>query len=271
MTGPSDGLRISWQHNTLSISGQGIPGSPIEINYLEAFCRPGSQDRDWSETTIPHRTQLLSAGDDGHRLHLASTLADGVVVSHTITAGTDEVDFRLAAHNPTTDRSQAHWAQPCIRVGGFTGLGTPQPSYEYIRNCFIFLADALTRMPTPGWATEARYTPGQVWSPAGVPRTDVNPRPLNPLTPSNGLIGCFSQDGALILATAWEPYQELFQGVLHCIHSDFRIGGLEPGERKEIRGKIYIVPSDVNALLDRYRRDFPEQTAIHPQTSPTPV
>ena len=28
------------------------------------------------------------------------------------------------------------------------------------------------------------------------------------------------------LATAWEPYQELFQGVIVCMHSDFRIGGL---------------------------------------------
>ena len=31
------------------------------------------------------------------------------------------------------------------------------------------------------------------------------------------------------MATAWEPYQELFQGVIVCLHSDFRIGGLEAG------------------------------------------
>ena len=271
MTDATHGLRISWQNNTLSITGQGIPGSSIDINYLEAFCRPASHARDWSETTVPHRTQLLAADDDGRRLHLASILADGVVVSHTITAGADEVDFQLTAHNPTTHPSEAHWAQPCIRVGGFTGLGTPQPSYDYIRNCFIFLLGTLTTMPTPDWATAARYTPGQVWCPEGVPREDVYPRPLNPLTPSNGLIGCFSQDGETILATAWEPYQELFQGVLHCIHSDFRIGGLGPSERKEIRGKIYIVPGDVTALLERYQRDFPEHTSTHPHTSPTSV
>ena len=53
-------------------------------------------------------------------------------------------------------------------------------------------------------------------------RTDVNPRPLNPLTPSNGLIGCSSRDEEMILATASEPYQELFQGIYHCIYSDFR-------------------------------------------------
>ena len=27
------------------------------------------------------------------------------------------------------------------------------------------------------------------------------------------------------MAVAWEPYQELFQGVIVCLHSDFRIGG----------------------------------------------
>ena len=47
------------------------------------------------------------------------------------------------------------------------------------------------------------------------------------------------------MATAWEPYQELFQGVIVCLHSDFRIGGLKPGETKAIRGKIYLMPADL--------------------------
>jgi hypothetical protein len=44
-----------------------------------------------------------------------------------------------------------------------------------------------------------------------------------------------------------------------CIHSDFRIGGLQPKETKKIRGKIYILKADPVALLKRYERDFPEQ------------
>ena len=63
------------------------------------------------------------------------------------------------------------------------------------------------------------------------------------------------------MATAWEPYQELFQGVIVCLHSDFRIGGLKPGETKHIRGKIYLIDADVDALLKRYRSDFPEHHA----------
>ena len=97
-----------------------------------------------------------------------------------------------------------------------------------------------------------------MYCPAGVDRNDVNPRPLSSIVPSHGLVGCISADGRWTMATAWEPYQELFQGVITCIHSDFRLGGLAPGETKRIRGKIYITRDDVASLVKRYERDFPE-------------
>jgi hypothetical protein len=84
---------------------------------------------------------------------------------------------------------------------------------------------------------------------------------LSSLVPSNGLIGCFSSDDNLIFATAWEPYQELFQGVIRCLNSDFRLGGIGPGQTLRIRGKIYLVPNDIRALLKRYEQDFTEQNA----------
>ena len=66
------------------------------------------------------------------------------------------------------------------------------------------------------------------------------------------------------MASAWEPYQELFQGVVVCIHADFRVGGLKPGESKGIRGKIYFMPANPEALLRRYERDFPEHVKKKP-------
>ena len=259
-----DTLTLAREGNWLIISGPQIPGSEIRINYLEAYCRANSTDADWVQhTVIKHRSELVSLSSDQKILKLRDTLADGVVVDHTITAGADEIDFRLTAHNPTDRRSEAHWAQPCVRLGDFTGFGPSQTKddYAYVTKCFLFLEGKLERMPTRSWALRARYTPGQVWCPKNVPRTDVNPRPLSPLVPSNGLIGCFSHDGKLIWATAWEPYQELFQGVARCLHSDFRLGGLQPGETRKIRGKIYMVPNNVSALLKRYERDFPEHGA----------
>lgn len=243
------------QRDLLTIRGPGIPGGEIPIWYIEAYCRPGSTDREWSETTIGHKTELVSASEDGKLVKLRCTLNDGVIVNHEIRAGADEIDFRITATNPTDKPSLADWAQPCIRLDKFTGRGQK----DYLEKSFVFLDGKLTRMPTPHWAVKARYVPGQVWAPRGVNRNDVNPRPLSEEVPSHGLIGCFSADESMILATAFEPYQELFQGVIVCLHSDFRIGGLKPGETKPIRGKIYIVPANVDALLKRYAADFPEQ------------
>jgi hypothetical protein len=251
-------LRIGWADNILSIEGPAdaapLPGGKLTVNYLEAYCRPGSTNRDWGETVIKHTTRLVSADDDGHRLALECRLADGVRVRHEIVAARDSVDFRLVATNPTATASAAHWAQPCIRVADFTG----RTQETYLPACFILIDGRVARLPTEPWATLARYTPGQVYCPLGVDRNDVNPRPLSSIVPSHGLIGCQSADGRWIMASAWEPYQELFQGVITCVHSDFRIGGLAPGETKRIRGKIYVTRDNVDALVKRYDRDFPE-------------
>jgi len=257
-------LSIAWDKNYLTITGD-FPGQEIRIHYLEAYCRPGSTDQDWrTQTVIPHTAEKLEASPDGKLIKLRNKLADGVVVEHTLTASKDEVDFRLVAHNPTEKPSQAHWAQPCIRVDKFTGTTTADarelvPSYA--RKCFLFIDNKLTRLPTEPWADKARYVPGQVYCPKGVDRNDVNPRPLSSLVPSNGLCGCYSADEKQIMAVVFEPYQEVFQGVIACIHNDFRLGGLAAGETKKVRGKLYIVTADVKQLVARFERDFPEQAA----------
>ncbi|HUE71292.1 MAG TPA: hypothetical protein VMP01_10450 [Pirellulaceae bacterium] len=254
-------LSLAWDKNFLTIRGN-FPGEEIKIMYLEAYCRPGSTDREWGQTVIKHEAKLVSISDSGRIIRLRDKLADGVVVEHTITAGADEVDFQVVAHNPTDKPSEVHWAQPCLRVDKFTGAGNADARElvpAYARKCFLFIDGKLTRLPTEPWADKARYIPGQVYCPKEVDRNDVNPRPLSSLVPSCGLCGCYSADEKQILAVAWEPYQEIFQGVIACMHNDFRIGGLEPGERKTIRGKLYIVPADVQKLVERFERDFPEQ------------
>jgi hypothetical protein len=159
----------------LTVIGAWLPRGHLKIQYLEAFCRPGSTDRDWRQTVIPHRTELLSRSTDGQMLKLRSTLADGVVVSHTLTADRDEVTFQLVATNPTSRVSEAHWAQPCIRVNTFTGRGQK----EYVPQCFVFLDGRLTRLPTQPWAKQARYVGpdgtltwiGDEWTRGNYPRS----------------------------------------------------------------------------------------------------
>ena len=254
---------MEWQDEMLTIRGDHLPGKTIEIWYLEAYCRDNSHTTHWRDhTVVEHTTRLVSRNDVGTRIELQCKVDDGLIVDHVLTSTHDEVDIRILARNPTDTRSQTHWAQPCVRVGAFTGTGADD-KYAYLSKSFVFLDGKLTRMPTRDWATEARYTPGQVWAGPGVPRADVNPRPLHPDVRSNGLIGCFSTDESKILAIAFEPYQELFQGVIRCLHSDFRLGGIEPGASLEIRGKLYVVDNDVPALLDRYHRDFPRSQSLH--------
>lgn len=259
----SSGLTLHWEKRFLEIRGATsagpIPGGPIRTHYLEAYCRPGSTDQPWKETVIPHESRLVSASPNGKRIEIEDRLEDGVVVRHVIEAGEDEVTFLVVASNKTDKDSHAHWAQPCMRVDGFTG-SDPKQAREvyppYIRKCFLMIDGKLTRLPTEPWALKARYVPGQVYAPANVNRDDVNPRPLSELVPSSGLTGCYSADEKMILAVAWEPYQEIFQGVITCMHNDFRIGGLRPGESKTIRGKLYLLPADEKLLLSRFKEDF---------------
>ena len=246
-------LQLRWGGSVLTISGPQVPGGEIEVRYLEAYCRAGSTEADWGKTVIRHRSELLEANANRTLIRLQDVLDDGLCVTHEIRSTSDEVRFEVTAHNLTAKRSEAHWAQPCIRLDRFTGANQE----TYLPKSFIFVGGRLTRLPTQPWATAARYTPGQVWCPAGVDRRDVNPRPLSSLVPSNGLIGCFSADEKRVFAVAFAPHQELFQGVFVCLHSDFRLGGLQPGEMKKIRGRIYIVP-DVPELLRRYEADFPK-------------
>jgi len=251
----SEALTVEWEKDTLRIRGPGLPGEVLEIWYLEAFCRSGSTDREWSKTTIPHRTELVESSADKRRLKLASHVEGGVEVVHEIEAGTDSVDFRVTATSHGSSRADVSWVQPCMRVDRFTG----REQADYIGKCFIFIEDTLTALDKTEREEEALYKGGQVYVPRGIDLNDVNPRPISPDVPSNGLIGCFSADGSKILAMAWEPCQELFQGVRVCIHSDFRIGGLEPGETKKAHGKVYVLDNDPEKLLARYRADFAEE------------
>ena len=183
--GAAPALTLAWADNYLRIRGGQLPGGEIPIHYLEAYCRDQCQTADWvTHTVVGHKTELLSANADQTEIRLRCVVSDGLIVEHLITAGADEVDFRISAHNPTAKRSAAHWAQPCIRVGAFSGFGPADTddAYAYLRHSFVFLDGKLTTMPTPRWATEARYRPGQVWAGPRVPRSDVNPRPLSPET-----------------------------------------------------------------------------------------
>ncbi|MCC6795369.1 MAG: hypothetical protein IT366_09645 [Candidatus Hydrogenedentes bacterium] len=246
-------LRIEWRDNILTISGPKLPGEKIDTLYLEACCRKGSTHRKWEETVIPHTTRLVSANADKTRIELESVVDGGVTVTHDIQARGDRVTFDLVIANTSDAPVDIEWAQPCMRVDGFTGKGKD----DYMVNCFIFTESGPVMLNKTRRTEDAIYKGGQVYVPREINRDDVNPRPLSPDMPVNNLIGCISADGNWIVATAWDHTQELFQGIITCIHADFRIGGLAQKESKRVRGVVYVIPNDFKALLKRYAEDFP--------------
>ena len=245
-------LTIGWTNNMLRISGPQVPGQYFDTWYLEAFCRSGSTQRKWEETTIPQETKLISASPQ--KIRLRTTVEPSVVIDHEITAGADEVDFRLTIQNKGAEFTDVQWFQPCTRLDRFTGL----KQTNYIEKSFIFTTDGLQLLSKLPRTEEAIYRGGQVYVPQGIPLADVNPRPISTFKPANNLIGCFSADGKKLFATAWDQTQELFQGVIVCLHNDPRIGGLKPNETKKLHGKVYILENNIDALLARYKKDFPK-------------
>src|SRR5437763_4631429 len=94
-TQAADGLTIGWTNNMLTIKAPGLPGERVDILYLEAFCRSGSTHRDWHETTIPHKTELVESDPQGKPLRLRTRVEPGDEVVHDLRAGRDEGDFPL--------------------------------------------------------------------------------------------------------------------------------------------------------------------------------
>ena len=177
-------------------------------------------------------------------------------MTHLVTAGADEIDFRFSLVNRGAQDVDVQWFQPaCIRVEKFTGC----VQSNYTARSFIFTERGLTTLEQArrSPATNALYHGGQVFIMPGVEPHDANPRPLSLDRPVNGLIGCVSADGRQLLATASSSTHELFEGVYVCLHSDPRISGLKSGETKTIHTKLYVMTNDVPELLRRYERDFP--------------
>lgn len=251
-------IRVDWRDNRLTLLSERLPGGKVETWYLEAFCRRGSTHRKWEETTIPHKTERLDGDGPKTHLQLKTIVEGGIEARHDIRVVDDGVRFTLTLKNTGKTPVDIEWAQPCLQVASFTG----RTQETYLDRCFIFTdrkeRQGLTLLSELPRAEEAIYRGGQVFVPQGIDKADVNPRPLSSVLPANNLIGCFAADDKTLLAMAWDATQELFQGVITCVHADFRIGGLKPGETKRLTGKLYFMTNDIPALLRHYRRDFPQ-------------
>ncbi|HZF66016.1 MAG TPA: hypothetical protein VEZ55_16095, partial [Chitinophagaceae bacterium] len=77
----TDQLRIQWKDNILTISGDELPGKMMEILYIEDFCKRGSTNRNWLETIIPHKTELISAEENNTHIKLRTIVQPDLEVA----------------------------------------------------------------------------------------------------------------------------------------------------------------------------------------------
>lgn len=246
-------MQVGWTNRILTVRSAHLPQGRLEILYLEAFLRPGANQREWGKTVMPHRTRLVETNAAGTLLRFETRVEPSMLVLHEVRSGSDELEFTFELRNEGLARSEVQWFQPaCIRVDGFTG----RDQKGYTARSFVYTAAGRTFLDRLDRTEEALYRGGQVFLPSWTRETDANPRPVAKNRLVNGLIGCVSADDRWILATASSRTHELFEGVYVCLHSDPLIDGLAPGEVKRIRQKVYLVPNDPDALLKRYQRDF---------------
>src|SRR5438105_2262095 len=78
-------LQITWTNNLLSVTGARLPGGQLDVWYLEAFCWPGAHNREWRQTTRPHKTTLLT-NENNHVLRFRTLVESNVEVTHVVTA-----------------------------------------------------------------------------------------------------------------------------------------------------------------------------------------
>jgi hypothetical protein len=244
---------LSWTNNLLTYTHPDIPGGSLEVYYLEAFCLPGGHERRWDLTRIPHATRVVSRAKDGSSITFRTTVGESVVVNHGVKALPDGLAMDFALTHGGAVPWPVHWFQPaCVRVDRFTGAAQS----NYTARSFVFTARGQTWLSNTVRTEEALYRGGQVFLPPWTSPADANPRPISMDRVTNGIIGCVSSDNRWILAIASDRTFELFEGVYVCLHSDPWIGGLQPGETRHVRQRIYLLPNRTETLLERYKQDF---------------
>lgn len=251
--GANADFNLAWKSNVLKISSPQLPTGPLEVWYLEAFCRSGAHTQSWDRTKIPHHTTLLHESADHKHLEFGTTVADKVLVHHDVVAEGDSIKFSYTLKNTGAEPFDLQWFQPaCIRVADFTGCN----QQTFTAKSFVFTERGLRPLSQTARTTNALYLGGQVYLPKSTKPEEANPRPICESRVTNGLIGCISADGSQVLATASSTTHELFEGIYVCLHSDPFIGGLAPGETKTITSRLYLLPNDPKRLLKRHQQDF---------------
>jgi hypothetical protein len=183
----------------------------------------------------------------------------------TAKATSDGADLALEVTNHTDNA----WAEvagviPCFNPGRKAGTTDAQPDPgnpvfgDLGKNKTWFLSpDGLTSMENRAIHFNGRIRPSIDKIAAKGPLPFSDKWPTSPSNAAAGIILRESDDEKWITAIAWEDFLSVqAHNPWHCMHLCVRVGPLEVGRTKTIRGKVYLFRGTKEDCLKRFQRDF---------------
>jgi Ca2+-binding EF-hand superfamily protein len=207
---------------------------------------PGQHTRgNWTNRAevSPLKARLIN-GNPGVELDVKA-VKDGAELTLTITNRSKHdwptLASIVACFNPgpakTRNRQFANTKTWFNSANGLTRLAGKAPRE-------IHFNSALAKLITKEADADGRYAWSQKW-----PRSEIDA--------VDGLIIRESTDGRWVTGIAWDRFLAA-QGhnPWECMHLSVRVGPLKRGEKRSVKGRIYLLEGTKEELLERYRKEF---------------
>ena len=166
----------------------------------------------------------------------------------------DGVELRLSI----TNRSDHDWPPLAAIIPCFNPGPKEAPNRQFANTRTYFLTDAgLQKQQQREIHFNAALSPQlETFSPAGE-FAFSHKWPTSEVEATRGILMRESTDGHWVTGIAWEDFLSA-QGhnPWQCMHLSIRVGPLQRGETREIRGKIYLFKGTREACLERFLHDF---------------
>lgn len=171
-----------------------------------------------------------------------------------------------------TNRTSHAWPEtagiiPCWNPGQVPGTNPSMPkplnprfSDPWRRNTYYVSRGGLTPLDSRAIHFNAAVRAAADRSAEGGRFAWSNKWPTSEENATAGLIVRESEDGRWVTGVAWQDFVSV-QGhnPWYCMHNCVRVGPLEPGKSRTVRGRLYLFPGDKEECLARFQRDFPSR------------
>lgn len=156
--------------------------------------------------------------------------------------------------------------RPFGELAGFIPCFNPGPAdvrnqeMAHHHSTWCLAAEGLTRMPAreAHWRSDLRPLVDRAAEAAGGALPFSKKWPTSEVDSTGGLALREARSGEWVTAIAWEDWLGVqAHNPWQCMHLAVRVGPLAAGAERRIAGRIYLMRGDRDAVLARYREDFP--------------